>query len=190
MDVDFAVELGEDDDTLDFSWAAAAGGPRYFDLKSHPEFLSHIEEASNLEGLRDFLRVVNSRLSILETAKCDAWSTTEINPQDEIFDLPIKFGSYVDLLFSDSEPRFSFSKHEQLAQQLTQLLKRAPEIPTSAEFLIRRCYYHSEADITEGFYFTFYLFGFGNELAQAQKQWEVGMRLVQNAILQLSKHDF
>ncbi|MEY2414015.1 MAG: hypothetical protein QOD84_2621 [Acidobacteriaceae bacterium] len=187
MDVDFVVELGEDDDTLDFPWAAAAGGPRYFDLKSHPELLSQIEEAKTLEGLRDFLRAINSRRSILETAKCDAWSTTEMNPQDEIFDFPVKFGSYVDLLFSDNELRFSFPKHEQLAQRLTQLLKHAPEMPASAEFLIRRCYYHSETDITEGFYFTFYLLGFGNEVAQAQKQWEVGIRLVQNAILQLSR---
>ncbi|MDP9160827.1 MAG: hypothetical protein M3O09_11455 [Acidobacteriota bacterium] len=187
MDVDFAVELGEDDDTLDFPWAVADGGPRYFDLRSHPEFLSEIAEARTLESLRDFLRAINSRPSILETAKCDAWSTTDINPQDEIFDLPIKFGSYVDLLFSEHEPRFSFSKHEQLAQHLTQLLKRAPEMPASAEFLIRRCYYHSETDITEGFYFTFYLFGFGDELAQAQMRWEVGVRLVQNAILQLSR---
>ena len=187
MDVDFAVELGDDDETLDFPWAAPEGGPRYFDLKGQPELLTSIEEAKSVPELGEFLRVINSPSSILETAKCDAWSTSDLNPEDEIFGLPIKFGSYVDLLFSRVEPRYSFERHEQIAKQLTQLLRRVPDIPATAEVLVRRCFYHEESNIREGLYITFYLFGFGDEIAQARQQWAVGLNLVQNAILQISK---
>ncbi len=48
--------------------------------------------------LGEFLAAVNSPASILETAKCDAWSSTEINPEEEIFGAACKFGSYVDLV--------------------------------------------------------------------------------------------
>ena len=144
---DFAVELGADDETLEMPWAAEGGGPRYYDLKRHPELLLNIEEAQKVQELGEFLAAVNAGAGILETAKCDAWSSTEINPEEEIFGAAHKFGSYVDLLFSDTGSRFSFPQHEQLAMRLTQLLQRAPEIPSAAEFLIRRCYYRGEEGI-------------------------------------------
>ena len=186
MDVDSAVELGVDDETLEFPWAAPAGGPRYFDLKHHPELLQSIEEAQRVKELGEFLSAVNSPLSVVETAKCDAWATTDLNPEDEIFGLAFKFGSYVDLVFSEDSLGVSFEKHEQLAKRLTHLLKQVPDIPANAEFLIRRCYYHSGTHLREGFYITFYLFGFGDDEERARRQWAVGLSLMQNAVLQLS----
>src|SRR6266481_5235640 len=132
MQVDFAVELGADDETLEFPWAAPGNGPRYHDLKRHPETLKLVEEATSFAELKEFLIVVNSATSLLETAKCDVWSTTEINPEEEIFGAPWKFGSYVDLVFTDSSTRCSFEAHENLLEKLTALLKRVPEIPASA----------------------------------------------------------
>ena len=85
---------------------------------------------------------MNSPAGALETAKCDAWSSTEIIPRKKIFGAARKFGSYVDLLFSQRTSRLSFAEHEQFAKRVTQLLKRVPEIPAAAEFLIRRCFYH------------------------------------------------
>ena len=85
MEADFAVELGADDETLELPWAADDGGPRYYDLKRQPELLLNIEEASRVPELGEFLAAMNSPASILETAKCDAWSSTEINPEEEIF---------------------------------------------------------------------------------------------------------
>jgi hypothetical protein len=186
VQADFAVELGADDETLEMPWAAEAGSPRYCDLKRHPELLPDLEEAGRVPELADFLFKVNSSASPLETAKCDAWSSTEINPEEEIFAATHKFGSYVDLLFSDEPKRFSFSEHEHLAKRLTQLLQRAPEIATAAELLIRRCYYHDEEETREGFYFTFYLFGYGDDEIQSRQSWAVGLQLVRNAIRQLS----
>ncbi len=51
MEADFAVELGADSETLEFPWAAAADGPRYYDLKRHPELLAQVEEAQRVPEL-------------------------------------------------------------------------------------------------------------------------------------------
>jgi hypothetical protein len=186
MQVDFAVELGPDDETLEFPWSAPDGGPRYHDLKCRPEALSLVEEAARFPELREFLVVVNSPTSPFETAKCDAWGTEEINPEEEIFGVPWKFGSYVDFVFADPPTRHSFVDHEKLLKKLTDLLKRVPEIPASAEFLLRRCFVREGKAVREGFYVTFYLFGYGSDENTARQQWGIGMRLVAGAIVQLS----
>ena len=183
MQADFAVELGAEDETLEFPWTDEAGGLRYSDLKRHPELLSAIEEARRVPELGEFLSGVNSPAGPLETAKCDAWSSTEMNSEEEIFGAACKFGSYVDLLFSD-ERRFSFSEHEQLAKRVTQLLQKAPEISAAAEFLVRHCYFHVGEDARDGFYITSYLFGYGEDEEQARQRWGIGLKLVENALRQ------
>jgi hypothetical protein len=192
VQADFAVELGADDETLEMPWAAQDGGPRYYDLKRHPELVSKLEEVTRAPELGEFLSKANSLQSPFETAKCDAWSSTEINPEEEIFEATHKFGSYVDFFFSDEAKRFSFPAHEHLAKRLVQLLQRAPEIAAAAEFLVRRCYYHEQEEapgeeaIRDGFYITFYLFGYGNDEVRSRQQWAIGLGLVQNAIRQMS----
>ena len=76
MQADFAVELGADDETLEMPWAAEAGGPRYYDLKRLPELLVNIDEAQRVRELGEFLGAVNATSGAVETAKCDAWSST------------------------------------------------------------------------------------------------------------------
>ena len=185
VQADFAVELAAEDETLELPWAEG-DGLRYYDLKRQPELLLDLEEARRTPELGEFLTAVNSSVSLMETAKCDAWATTEMNVEDEIFGAACKFGSYVDLLFTDQVSRFSFPQHEQWAKSIIQLLKRVPEIPSSAEFLIRRCFYHQGNEIREGFYMTSYLFGYGDDESQARQQWAIGLKLVENAIRQLS----
>jgi hypothetical protein len=192
VQVDFAVELGADDETLELPWAAESGSSRYYDLRLHPELLPNLEEAAAVPELGEFLSKVNAPHGPLETAKCDAWPSSEMNPEEEIFEATHKFGSYVDLFFSDVSKRFLFPQHEHLATRLVQLLQRAPEIPAAAEFLIRRCYYHEkeempgQEEIRDGFYITFYLFGYGDDEIQSRQRWAIGLKLVQSAIRQLS----
>ena len=183
MEADFAVELGADDETLELPWDASEDGPRYYDLKRQPELLLHIEEAQQAKELGDFLAAINSTPAF-ETAKCDTWPSSDMSLEEEVFGAHCKFGSYVDLLFSDQR-RSSLREHEQLAKRLTELLRRVPEIPVAAEFLIRRCYYH-QPETRDGFYITFYLFGYGEEESQARQRWAIGLKLVENAIRQLS----
>jgi hypothetical protein len=186
VEADFAVELGPDDETLEFPWAAAAGGLRYYDLKRQLELLLEIEEALRVPELGEFLAAINSPAGILETAKCDVWATSEMNPEEEIFGAAWKFGSYVDVLFSLESTRFSFAQHERLATRCTQLLKKVPEIPAATELIIRRCFYHVADAVRDGFYITFYLFGYGDDEEQAQQRWGIALKLVENALRQIS----
>jgi hypothetical protein len=186
VEADWAVELGAGDETLEMPWAAAGGGPRYYDLKRRPELLIHIEEVARVPELREGLAAINAPAGILETAKCDAWCSTEINLEEEIFGAAVKFGGYIDLIFTEERARFSFPEHERLVKQLTEMLRRVPAIPAAAEFLVRRCYYHHEETIAKGFYITFYLFGFGDDEEQARRQWAIALKLVENAITQVS----
>lgn len=190
MEVDFAVELGPDDETLEFPWTAPNGGPRYYDLKRQPEALTHIAEAARFPELGEFLAAINSPLSPLETAKCDAWATTEINLEEAIFNAPWKFGSYVDFVFTDPSARFSFAEHEELLKKLTALMTRVPDLPASAEFLLRRCFFRCSPregeGLREGFYVTLYVFGYGGDEGKARQQWGIALRLAGNAIAQLS----
>ena len=186
MDADFSVELGSEDPVLDFPWTDASGQLAYFDLRRHPELLAQVEEAKQFPELADFLRSVNSARSAVESAKCDVWETTELTPQEEIFAKPHKFASYVDLVFCRTDQRQSFPKHEQFAKRLAALLRRAPEMSSSAEVCVRRCFFVEGGLAREGFYFTVYISGYGSDEITARRNWGVALKLVANAIGQLS----
>jgi hypothetical protein len=195
MDADFSIELGSDDPVLDFPWKDAAGKLSYVDIKRHPELIDQIAEAQRFGELKSFLCLVNSPRTTFETAKCDAWTTKELSAEEEIYDASCKFESYVDIIFSDtreslsipmrSERRLSFSDHEQFARKLVELLRRAPEISSATEVCVRRCFFEHDDEAEEGFYFTVYVRGYGCDEAAAQVSWEVGLRLVGNAVVQL-----
>jgi hypothetical protein len=184
MEADFGVELGANDETLEFPWSASSGCPRYYDLKRHPELLGELDEVRRTSELAVFLRALNSPASALESAKCDAWFTSETDPEEESFGASCKYGCYVDLLFSNDSTRFSFSEHEAFAKSIVQLLKKAPEIPASGELLIRRCFYHRSDGTREGFYITCYVFGYGDDESEARQRWSIALELVANAIRQ------
>ena len=112
-----------------------------------------------------------------ETAKCDAWTTAELTPEEEIYDAAHKFASYVDLVFSEIDARFSLEHHQQFVKKLVELLRRAPEIPSSVEACVRRCYFGEASAVQEGFYFTLYVSGYGNDEASARLNWGVGLKL-------------
>jgi hypothetical protein len=185
MQADYAIELGADDPTLDLPWASPDGGPRYFDLKRSPELIAQVEEAVKVPELAGFLLAVNAPTGSLESAKCDVWSSSEMDPEEEIFEATWKYGSYVDLVFSGEE-RFSFAEHEKLVKRLVALLKRVPEIPVLVEFMVRRAFF-GKSDGREGFYITFYLFGYGKDAESARRQWAIALKLVENAIGQVSE---
>ena len=176
---------------LDFPWQDPAGKLAYVDLKRHPELLSKIEEAEKFPELEKFLHTFNSPRSIVQTAKCDAWATTELTAEEEIYNASHKFSSYVDAVFSSEDarqsgPQEALPVHEDFARKLVELLRRAPETPSSAEVCIRRCYYAEKANTREGLYFTLYVSGYGNEQNFARRNWAVALKLVANAIIQMS----
>ena len=192
MDVDFSIELGHDDPVLDFPWRDPAGKIAYFDLKRHPDLIASIPETQEFPELAEFLLKLNSARSALESAKCDVWSTSELSPEEDIFAASHKIASYVDLVFSDTKKRMSFDLHQSLAKKLTELLRRAPALRSAIEICLRRCFFldkemeKDKENVREGFYFTVYTNGYGNDNAEAHRNWTVALQLVGNALMQLS----
>ena len=188
VQADFSVELGKSDEALELPWTAPGGEPRYYDLKRQPELLLNLQEAFDNEELGQFLAAINSAHSMLETCKCDTWTSNELSEQEQSFGGGWKFGSYVDLIFSAEENRYLLGAHEQLARSLCKLLQRVPEISAAVELVIRHCHFHipGSDDSRLGFYLTFYLSGYGSDAAEARARWNIGLKLVENALLQLS----
>jgi hypothetical protein len=186
MDADFSIELGRDDPVLDFPWTDPDGKIAYYDLKREPETLARVEEARQYPQLAEFLRAVNSTLSAMESAKCDAWATEDLSAEEEIFGASHKLASYVDLVFSRSDQRESFPDHDHFAKRLVELLRQTPETPSAAEVCVRRAFYAQEGKTREGFYFTVYVSGYGDAEARARQNWEIALKLVAHAVLQLS----
>jgi hypothetical protein len=179
MDADFSVELAADDESLEFPWTAPDDSCRYYDLRTHPEHLTKLDEVQRISELGIFLKAVNTAESLLESAKCDTWSTNQLNPDEDIYDATCKFGSYIDLIFRDSEARFSFPAHENFLKHAIADLRHKPELPARAELLLRRCYFHAAQQIRDGFYITFYLFGYGEEESTARKNWGLSLKIAQ-----------
>ena len=186
MDADFSIELGREDPVLDFPWSDPDGKLRYLDLKRQRELLLEIEEARHFPELAEFLRAVNSAISMVESAKCDAWTTGELAPEEEIFGASHKSVSYVDLVFSRADHRESFPFHEHFAKRLVELLRRTPETPAAAEVNVRRCCFRESDAAREGYFFTVYVTGYGQDEAQSRRNRAIGLKLTANAVLQLS----
>ncbi len=192
MLADYSVELGREDPALELPWRSEDGATRFRDLKRHPELVLEIPEAIGSPELSAFLTRMNAPGFPLQTAKCDAWSSREISPEEEIFGAAEKFVSYIDLVFEADESRVAFEKHEALAKSLCGLLERAPEMAASVELVIRRCYYHpgespASTESTSGFFLTVYVSGFGEDEAEARKRWSIALTLVQHALVQAAR---
>ncbi len=195
MHADWSVELGREDEALEFPWPSPgvpdnADAPRYYDLKRNPELLLNVTEAYHPVEMGEFLTSANSSASIFESVKCDVWFSEELREEEEIFGAACKAAAYVDLIYSDDTARFDQEAHELLAQRLCQLLSLVPEISASVEFALRRCYYHHDNDVSKdsdaGFYLTLYISGYGDDAPEAWQRWGIALKLVENALLQVS----
>jgi len=180
MQADFYVELGGDAPALEIPWRSDDPCVRYFDLKKHPELVQEIPEAVAYPELGAFLSRINAAEFPFATAKCDAWVSSEISPEEEIFG-DRKFVSYVDLVFVDESERCSFAKHEAFAKELCHLLGQVPEIAATVELVIRHCY-----SSINGFCLTAYVTGFGDCDHDPLRRWAIGLNLLQYAIIQLN----
>ena len=206
MQADFSVELGADAPALEIPWDSSDPHVRYYDLKKHPELVQKIPEAAAYPELGTFLSRINTTEFPLATAKCDAWSSSEVAPDEEIFG-DRKFVSYVDFVFVDEMEQSSFEKHEAFAKELCRLLSQAPEIAATVELVIRHCYYHPRTASSReggnvelepkphgevpnssisGFCLTAYVTGFGDNDHDPLRRWAIALNLLQHAIVQLN----
>jgi len=184
MLAEWSVELGPNDPVLEIPWRSKDGSVRFLDLKRQPELLLEIPEACTYEELASFLDWANSPDSQIETAKCDVWSTREMDADDEVFGEAVKFSSYVDLFFA-SLARNSFPEYERFVQTLARMLRQAPDLSSAAQFIVRRCLDDRGGQkVSDGFYITVYLHGYGTDVQEARQRWAIGLTLAQNAMKQ------
>jgi hypothetical protein len=190
MDSDWSVELGSDDAALEFPWSSPDGSQRYLNLQCHPDRLTELTEVAQFPELGEFLRAINQPHSPWLTAKCDVWLDDELGEADGIYGAKMKLSSYVDLVAREDAARFSFGRNEQWAKSAATGLSSDDALPVSCEFVVRRCWYHTEASFLRagddaatpgdahpvpGFHVTFYLSGYGNDASEARARWAEGL---------------
>ncbi|HWZ43269.1 MAG TPA: hypothetical protein VNW97_07315 [Candidatus Saccharimonadales bacterium] len=189
MQTSYSVELGANDPALEMPWRAADDSCRYLNLKQSPDLVLGIAEAVRYPALSEFLTRINAVGFPLETAKCDAWHSRELFPEEEIFGAECKFVSYIDLLFAGESQQVSFDQHEMLAKDLCRLLERAPEMAAAVEFVVRHCHFHIDGksdDSTTGFCITAYVTGYGDSQEEALIRWTIALKLLQHALVQIA----
>jgi hypothetical protein len=180
MDAEFSVELGADDPTLAVPWSTPDGAVGYVDLTMNTAAIATLEEVHQFPELGEFLRAVNAPTSHYQTAKCDAWIDTLMDVDDEPYEATVKCGSYLDVFFRHPETLASFAEHEQRARDLVRRLRKREDLRARAEVVVRRAYFGDEP----GFYWTVYLFGYGDDIAGARAEWVRALSLLQRALLQ------
>ena len=199
MDADYSVELGppEEEETLEMPWdSGSAAGPRFVDLRRHPERIDGLEEAIAWPELGEFLRRVNRPPSPLATAKCDAWQDDEIGEAERIYGGRCRMAAYIDLVFADGgggdeaaeagSARYSFPHHERLAADLVRRLDGAPAA-AAVELIVRRCFYHQpDSAVRQGFYVTAYVIGYGDDEAGARGPWREALAALAQAIAEVA----
>ncbi len=179
---------------MEIPWRSQDGFLRYQDLKRNPELVRELAEARESPELREFLLALNSPGSPFETAKCDLWSSNELNVEEEIFRASCKFGSYIDILFTDPILWKSFTHNENFVRQITSMLRASTLDPAAAEFIIRAgvrpANPESESEkcrsgflMEEGYYATFYLYGYGTDESAARNQWAIALKFAQSAFM-------
>jgi len=190
MQADFSVELGADDHCLEMPWSSPDGQMRFLDLRAKPELLLEVAETHDNQELAEFLTVLNQAGSHVQTAKCDTWLTNELDAEDEIFGALWKFGSYVDFFFVDRARQTKLAEYEEFAATLNAMLQKVPDFAAATDLVLRRCYYHRDDyppdKSDDGYCLTFYLNGYGDDEDGAKKSWSIGLKLVQNAVMQMS----
>jgi hypothetical protein len=190
MQAEYALEIGPDAPALEVPWRSEDGHLRYFNLRERPELLLEIREAASNPELGRFLSAVNAPRSHFQSAKCDVWITDQLTEEEAIFEAKWKFGSYVDLFFTDPAAQGELAAHQETVSRLAKLLHKAPEVSAAAEFVVRSCYYHRADDpeaSDNGYCITFYLDGYGDDDAEARRRWAVGLELVQHALVQVTQ---
>lgn len=211
MDADWSVELTAEDETLEMPWRTPDSSAEWLDLRAHPEAAEGLPECRAYPELAEVLRRLNGTASGLASAKCDLFGAERTGEAQEIHGA-WRFGSYVDFLFSGVGARFSlaprnfdFAVHEGFARSFAQRLDSGrtlgnaserikdaelEKINGDAEIIVRRCWYAAtterEQTPTSGFYFTLYLFGFGEDASTARQEWVRTLPPVINLLLGLT----
>ncbi len=177
MDAEFSVELGPDDPTLAVPWQCPDGTIAYVDLRLAPEAIDGLAEVRAFPELADFLRALNAPHSPYQTAKCDAWFDSLMDVEDEPYDSVMKCASYVDV-FLANDVLAPFLEQEKRGREIVKQVHAAEDLPARMELVVRRAYFGE----VQGFYWTIYLFGYGEDLPAARTAWTSALQVLQSVM--------
>lgn len=196
MEACYSVELTADDAVLELPWSDPEGVVQFFDTAKDPTLILQIPELKGRPELLEFLMRANGDRSGFTSAKCDVWSTEELEYEDVVFNATTKLGGYVDLVFTDDR-RYRFEEHEVFAREFAKRVRLSDDIPATAELIVRRLYEHgaqlysataagataaAKPPMPDAFYFSLYVFGFGSEEREARGNWAHALKIVADAL--------
>ncbi len=178
MDAEFSVELGADDPTLAVPWQSPDGKIAYIDLRQNPDLIDGLPEVHDFLELGELLHALNAPMSQYQTAKCDAWFDGLMDVDDEPYRAAVKCGGYVDVFFTGDLQAMDFPEHERRVREVVQRVHAAADLRARSELVVRRAYFGEE----QGFYWTIYVFGYGNDLAGARESWREALAILRGAM--------
>jgi hypothetical protein len=205
MDADSSVELGPTAPALELPWTDPEGRSHYVELRSELGSKEHgvtpipsrtpdctldlIPEARRFPALRRFLVDANSQSSAWQSAKCDVW-TDETKTTENLYNAGFTQNCYVDLVLADNAAalRGSLETHQQLANEMAQLLEADTSLEALAEIVVRRCYFHRNTSPVEsdaGYCLTLFLIGYGSSPDEAAECWERTLDFAAGCLLKL-----
>jgi hypothetical protein len=170
MRVDISRETDPGDPVLEIPWSDPENPSNlYIDVKRRPEAAMELVECRRFPALGQFLMKVNAAAMPFRTAKCDAWSTSELDLEERIaFPKPWKVGSYVDLLIDRTDLNSQVEPYQELGDLLALKLKDYKALG-QIEIFIRRCLFTLED--RWGNYATIFAHAYGANPEEAESEW-------------------
>ncbi|HEY0264751.1 MAG TPA: hypothetical protein VGC07_09520 [Granulicella sp.] len=184
MLAEWSAECSVDAPVLIVPWSDPNGTLRYIDLRANPHEIDHLPEAEQNPPLMQALRALNAPRSAVFTAKCDAWAlsleereTLLLNIDPTLSDVPVGFGSYIDLVPRERTLLGSFPQQEQL---LGRLMRRAVPLdhPLAALECIIRPVFLEITTPQEGYSISLYVKALGADAQDAWQNWAAALESV------------
>lgn len=185
MRVEISSELESGDPVLEIPWASR-NQPRlkYVDLRKFPERISSLAECRSNPALVRLLQRVNLRGSTFRTAKCDFGTTSQLTYDEKRdFELPLKVGGYVDLVFERSDLHSRLEPHIRLAEKLEKSLAGCL-LPALVDIVVRRCLFHKRR--SWGYSITFFVYAYGTTRSNAKRDWGRALDSLGDALVKIT----
>lgn len=196
MQADWTVACGADDPKVVVPWAGKDASLQYFDLRSAPNAILEIPEATEYPCMAAALQRWNQPDTLLFTAKCDVWSyPAKLFDGEDLPGFAFAHGSYIDLL--PVEPRI-FSSFAACEQQLRFWAEIARSIALPAnrcEWTLRPARVFPTANAPavaanpspkKGFATTLYVWGYGASPQSAASGWAAAVEALIEPVLTFS----
>lgn len=179
MEAEWSVDAGADDPVIVVPWSDDRGNCGYLDLRGNPDLVEQIPETAQWPELRSALLLLNAEDSELWTSKCDAWELTEEEKSLDFGSVAFGIGCYIDILSAQSEQFASLDDQVALVKRLTRETALLRFDDARADFILRPAW----IDEVAGFGTTAYVYGYGENPAEARRHWANVLAAVVRLIL-------